>query len=67
MPGLEQCAENIYCSFVPHYLQGFKPLLQGSIVSFPIKHGRIQLEAEAEEIVLIETSPGLTIQWCIKT
>lgn len=52
---------------MPHYLQGFKSLLQGRIVSFPIKHGRIWLEAEAEEIVFNETSLGLTLQWYIKT
>lgn len=59
------CRKHIYCSFVPHYLQDFKPLLQGRIVSSPIKHGRILLEAEAEETVFNETSLGLTLQWCI--
>lgn len=61
------CRKHIYCSFVPYYLQGFKPLLQGRKVSFPIKLGRIWLEAEAEEIVFNETSWGFTFQWCIKT
>lgn len=61
------CKKHIYSSFGQQYLQDFKPLLQGRIVSFPIKNGRIGLEAEAEEILFNETSPALTLQWYIKT
>lgn len=48
------CRKHIYCSFVPHYLQGFKPLLQGKIVSFPINMAGYSWKLKQKRLCLMK-------------